>query len=1059
MPEDTSRCLECASELPALARFCPQCGARIAEVAPAVAARSELPPGERRQVAILFADLSGYTRLSSALDPEETHRLLTRFFELADAAIARMGGTIDKHIGDAVMGVFGAPLAYGNDVERALRAAVDIHAAMSTLSEEFGRPLRTHVGIASGEVVAAETGSVAHRSYTVTGDAVNLAARLTELATGGETVISAEVQRAIGSVAHTEARSPVAIRGLADDLRTFKLLELCGPTRVRQPLIGRASERERFADVLARARSTGRGTVALLCADPGMGKTRLAEALVADARETGIACHCATVLDFGAGQGRDAVHALVCGLLGVAAGDPPAARRFALDRAVAQARVDAEDEPYLANLLMIAQRPGSVYEAMDNASRHEGKLVALSRIVGGEAKAGACVLLVEDVHWASEWVQECLRAVARTAREHPVVLAMTTRRDGDPISASWPPETIVRFDLEPLAREDALALAREYVESSPDLAERCVDRAQGNPLFLMQLLRSGSDDDAVPASIQSVVLARLDRLSSSDKRAMQAAAVVGQRFPLELLRHLLGDPAYTPTEPVERDLVRAGQTDGESMMFTHALIRDGAYASLLHSARRAIHREAARWYATRDPTLHAVHLDRAEDARAADAYLAAARAEAAALRVEAALTLAARGQQLDGPARTRYALAALEGELQLGLGRAAASMAAFERARDAAVDDAQRCAAWIGIASGHRLTSDVGAGLAALAEAEPLAARAGLTRESSRVHYLRGNLHFVDGDVAACHAQHERALLLAQQAGDREAEAQALSGLADALYAEGRMKSAHAAFVRCVEICEREGLTRFAIANRCMIALIDIYFGELESAIAVFDSARKTARELHHRAAEAMIEETKGYALIMCGRIDDARGALDRALTLSREIGARRFEAITACNLARVYLHQGAHEEARAQAEAAQRLSEQVGLSFAAPVSQALLALTARTDAERRRALAHGESLLEKGCIAHSHFGFYADAIEVALGARDWAEAERYAGALETFARHEPTPWSECHVARARELARAGRGRGDRTALEACRRRAIELGYLGAVPALDAALAAADHAL
>src|SRR5512145_1016887 len=181
------RCPQCGAELPALARFCSQCGARVSAGAPATSAAGSALPGERRQVAILFADLCGYTQLSSALDPEDTHRVLTRFFELTDGVVARLGGTIDKHIGDAVMGVFGAPVAYGNDVERALRAAVDIHAAVATMSAEFGRPIGTHIGLASGEVVAAATGSAAHSAYTVTGDAVNLAARLTEFASDGET--------------------------------------------------------------------------------------------------------------------------------------------------------------------------------------------------------------------------------------------------------------------------------------------------------------------------------------------------------------------------------------------------------------------------------------------------------------------------------------------------------------------------------------------------------------------------------------------------------------------------------------------------------------------------------------------------------------------------------------------------------------------------------------------------------------------------------------------------------------------------------------------------------
>jgi tetratricopeptide (TPR) repeat protein len=714
--------------------------------------------------------------------------------------------------------------------------------------------------------------------------------------------------------------------------------------------------------------------------------------------------------------------------------------------------VDPAEEAYLADLLLLPQRAGSLYEAMDNEARRRGRLRVLATAVERSARARPRLLVVEDVHWASEWVLAALRTIAGMATRTPVVLMLTTRCDGDPVTSSWDDGALVRFDLPPLSHPDALALAHAHLAASPDRVARCVERAQGNPLFLMQLLRSETDEDGVPPTIQSAVLARLDRLAPADKAALQAAAVVGQRFPLALLRELVGDPGYVPEVPLARDLVRAGGDDADAMMFTHALIRDGAYASLLHASRRALHRRAAEWYATRDLALCAEHFERADDERAASAYLSAARAQARAMRSEAALALALRGERLVADAGTRFALASLAGELQAELGRGASSIAAFERALTVAVDDAQKSAAWIGIASGHRMASDVARGLAALDVAQPLADAAGDARALAHIAYLRGSLHFATGDAGACREHHARALELAQAAGDAECEAQALSGIADALYAQGRYRSAHAAFARCLDICARHGFTRFSLMNQCMVAIIEAHLGRIDAALERIDRTRALARQVQHGVAETMCDESGAWILVLAGRYEAAAPLVARGITLARETGARRFEIVLEVSAAAIAWHRGRVDEAHRCLADAWTHSEEVEPHFAGPLVLGAMARCAPTAETRRRALADGERMLRETCVSHCYFGFYQGAIDAALAAGEWGEAERYAGLLEDYARSEPLPLIDWIVARARALAQAGRGSLDRDAMLACRRRAAEWGLEAYVRELDARL-------
>ena len=1050
MAENAPACSECGGELPSRARFCPQCGARVADApTPAAAAAS----GERRPVAVLFADLAGFTRLTSEADAEEVHRLLGRYFEIVDGIVVRAGGTVDKHIGDATMAVFGAPVAHGNDVERAVRAACEIHEAMASLSAEVGRTLATHVGIASGEVVAASTGSAVRADYTVTGDAVNLASRLEELAGEAETIVSDDVRAALGTRLDAESRGTVAVRGFAREIAVWRVRGLNARAAAHQRLVGRARERARFDGLLASMRDGGRGGALLLRGDPGLGKTRLAEELARSAAAAGCTVHQASIVDFGAAQGRDAIAALARSIVGISANDAVDVARAALDRAVADGRVGDEHEPLMADLTGVPQREGSRFAAMDPAARARGRIEALVETATRAARRRPEVLVVEDVHWATPSVVDALASLAERTRDHPMALLVTSRRDGDPISGAWPEDRCERLDLEPLSTDEALELARAVVEARPEIARRCVERAQGNPLFLTQLLHSGADAAALPATIANLVVARLDRLPPDAKAALQAAAVIGVRFDPALVERLIGRAAGFD-EAIARDLVRAGGTPGE-LAFAHALIRDGAYALLLHSAKRELHRRAAAWFDGRDPALRAAHLDRAEDPAAADAYLQAARAAAVALRHDDALALVRRGGELEAPRATRYALASFEGELARDLGDSPASVVAHERALALAADDGERCDAYIGIAAAHRLTSAVEPGLVALDAAEPIASRLGATRSLARIAYLRGGLDFVRGDAQACDRDHARALDYAREAGDEACEAQALSGLADVRYAQGRMFTAHDAFARCVALCDRRGDLRASLTNRCMVGITGMYLCRVDDSLAAIEEARAASREIGHRVAEVMADECAAMVLASAGRFDEARAPAERSLALARRIASRRFAAIDLLILAYCAHHAGDRVRARGLLDEGWAMCIEMGAGFGGPVALGARALMADGDAERRDAIQRGERMLGAGSLSHNHLWFRRDAIDASLSAREWDEALRHAAALERYAAAEPLPWSDFFVARARVLADAGRGRPDPAALRALRDRGAALQLSGGLPALDAAIASA----
>lgn len=1057
------RCAGCAHDNPVDARFCARCGQSLA--APEPARRPATETGERRYATVAFSDLSGYTALNERLDPEEVEEIMARIKGEAAAIIERHGGTVNQFVGDEVYSLFGVPHARRDDPQRAVRAALELHRAVDEISAQvepkIGRRLAMHTGINTGTVLVRRSDSHAGR-YVLTGDTVNTGARLLELAAPGEVVVGPETWRQVADTFEARAGEPVEVKGKAQPLVPYRV---CGERDAAEasvrPLVGRADEMRQLVALAQACTEHRRGRVIVLRGDPGIGKTRLATEFLAVAQGLGFSCHRTLVLDFGAQTGRDAVRSLVQSLLEVNPDADEAARRNAVARASAEGLVGADREVFFYDLADVAPPPAlrAIHAAMSVAARQRGTLEGLGELVRNASRAKPLVLLVEDIHWADAATLERLAALAAVAAANPMLFAMTTRFDGDPMVGPWRgtlrgvPTTAI--DLGPLAAEDAAMLAAGISEMPEAVVRNCIERAEGNPLFLEQLLLNaeGAALDNLPGTIQALVLARMDRLEPAHKSALQAAAILGQRFSLDALRHLVEDPAYDCATLAEHFLVRP---EGAEYLFCHALIRDGARESLLKSRRKQLHARAAAWFEGRDQVLAAEHFDRADSPQTAPAYLAASEAEAAQSRYDAALALAERGLAVLTQRADSFALLAARARLLLEMGRANESIEASRAALEAAEGGAERAEALIGMAAGMRINDRYDDGLAALEQAQPLAEQAGLPLLLSRLHHLRANLYFPLGRIEECLREHRLALVHAKEARSSEAEATALGGLGDAHYLGGRMRSSHDQFEKCVSLCRRHGFGKLEVAFLHMIGWTAAYLNNMRTAVEVATQAADLAAKVSHLRSEVLARMLVGYVDgYIRGNVEPARRQLDTALALAQTLGAKRFEAWIQQFSAMLAARQGERDRALALANESLRICREHGMGFTGAWLLGVIAGLTPDPAARERALAEGEKLLADGCVSHNHFHFYDNAIDVSLATGKWDAAERYCGKLEAYAALEPLPWTEFILARGRALARFGRGERDAELADSLARLRAEAAAAEincALPALDAAL-------
>jgi class 3 adenylate cyclase/tetratricopeptide (TPR) repeat protein len=595
-----SECRSCGADLPAGARFCAFCGAAV-EAARAVAE-------ERRTVSILFVDLIGFTERSDRADPEDVRRTLVPFHGRVKEELEAFGGTLDKFIGDAAMGVFGAPVAHEDDPVRAVRAALRIVRSLDDL-RRIDPDIAIRVAVNTGEAVVS-FGAGPQVGEAVAGDVVNTASRMQSLAPRDSVVIGEDTLAAVRDRFEIEELPASSVKGKREPLRVWRVLgETEAPDVERAGFVGRRDELAALLDRFDEVESSGAAHVATIVADAGVGKSRLVAELGRRLGERAGSVR-GVCLPYGEGVTLAPVEQTVRALMGVEPSADVATSHAVLEASAARIEPEERERRWLVSTLdVVLGFAGGTETDADEVAQ------AWARVLASRTDQRPLLVTIEDLHLSSPAFLEALATAASLLASRPVLFALTTR-PGVELPPSWASlPSASSMTVGALDDTETRALLAEVLLGAavPDATRAAVlERSAGNPLYAIEFARMLADADAdagagvsetsTPASVQAVIAARLDAIPADVRAIVADAAVIGEEVWPEALASVAGADVAV-TRGVLQDLVARGLVEPrttsfpglEAFGFAHALIREVAYGRLPRAARARRHLAAAGW--------------------------------------------------------------------------------------------------------------------------------------------------------------------------------------------------------------------------------------------------------------------------------------------------------------------------------------------------------------------------------------------------------------------------------------------------------------------------------
>jgi class 3 adenylate cyclase/tetratricopeptide (TPR) repeat protein len=860
-------CPACGQENPEGFRLCGMCGAALT---PAAAPARE----ERKVVTILFTDLVGSTARAEGLDPEDVRATLSSYYARLRSELERHGGTVEKFIGDAVMAVFGAPVAHEDDPERAVRAALAIR-------DSVGEDLEIRTAVNTGEALVSLGARAAEGEGMVSGDVVNTAARLQGAAPVNGILVGEATYRATRHVIDYREAPPVEAKGKAEPVKVWEAVAARSrfgsdvEQKLRTPLVGRERERSLLADALERARREQSVQLVTLVGVPGIGKSRLVAELfqIIEAEPDYTNWRQGRSLPYGERVSFWALGEIVKGHAGILESDDAASAEERLVAMVEALTDDEREREWLAR----HTRPLVGLEGAERAEREEA-FAAWRRLLEAAAEQRPLVLVFEDLHWADDGLLDFVDHLADWATTVPLLIVGTARPELLDRRPGWGGGKRNAFTLSigALSDDETAQLLQRLLDRpvlDADAQQAVLQRAEGNPLYAEEyarMLAERQDGDLpLPETVQGLIAARIDGLTPEEKTLLQDASVIGKVFwpgalsgADERTLHALERKEFT-----RRD--RRSSIAGETQYaFLHALVRDVAYGQIPRAERADKHRRAAEWLAS-------LAGDRAEDHAE---MLAHHYREAIALSEAAGID----GSSLCEPARQAFAEGARRA-LSLGAGTAAHELAVEALALTDAEDPERPALQLLAGYGGRLMGSD---DLPALLEpaVEGFIAR-GDPGRAAEAAVLLANDHFYRGDIGGTRAVRGRALELAREAPPSASTARALASISRSYSVidhdqEGALELAREALALAEEMGDEE----VASISLNTIGMARVLSGDADGIEDIERSVERADRSgsvFHHHGALNNLANM----LWAVGRLDEGSTRIHEARALCERYG------------------------------------------------------------------------------------------------------------------------------------------------------------------------------